>query len=41
MTFCISINSSKGIKPEDMDQYMGLLAKDILKDIVPAFLISR
>ncbi|WP_185289672.1 HAD family hydrolase [Chryseobacterium lactis] len=23
------------LKPEDMDQYMGLLAKDILKDIVP------
>lgn len=23
------------LKPEDMDQYMGLLAKDIMKDIVP------
>ncbi|MFP3834045.1 HAD family hydrolase [Chryseobacterium sp. SIMBA_028] len=23
------------LKPEDMDQYMGLLAKDIVKDIVP------
>lgn len=25
----------KDLKPEDMDQYMGLLADDILKDIVP------
>ncbi len=25
----------KELKPEDMDQYMGLLAKDIMKDIVP------
>jgi phosphoglycolate phosphatase len=25
----------KDLKPEDMDQYMGLLADDILKDIIP------
>jgi len=25
----------KALKPEDMDQYMGLLAHDIIKDIIP------
>lgn len=26
---------NRELKPEDMDQYMGLLAKDIVKDIIP------